>query len=100
LVQAFGSHALTIDDEPCHRMSSCGLLIADQELEDAFGQVQVAPGGGSQVGMPLRVVQKQERASAQHFARAPNEAPWKQVIAVHRLAVPIHIEGWRRAVWF
>ena len=76
------------------------LVIAGQELEDAFSQVEVAPVGSSQVRMPLRVVQEQERASAQHFARAPNEATWKQVIAVHRLAVPIHIEGWRRAAWF
>jgi hypothetical protein len=99
-VQEFGSHALTIDDEPGHRMSSRCLVITGQELRDAFGQVEVAPMGCSQVGMPLRVVQKQERASALYFARAPNEAPWKQVIAVHRLAVPIHVEGWRQAGWF
>ena len=71
------------------------LVIAGQELEDAFRQVKVAPVGSSQVGMPLRVVQEQESASTQHFARAPNKATWKQVIAVNRLAVPIHIEGWQ-----
>jgi len=69
------------------------LVIAGQELEDAFRQVKVAPVGSSQVGMPLRVVQEQESASTQHFARAPNKATWKQVIAVNRLAVPIHVRS-------
>ncbi len=67
---------------------------------DAFGQVEVTPVGGSQVGMPLRVVQEQEGASAQHFACAPDEAAWNQVIAVNRLAVAIHVEGRWLAVGF
>jgi len=50
--------------------------------------------------MPLRVVQEQEGASAQHFARAPNETAWDQVIAVDGLAVAIHVEGRWLAVWF
>ncbi len=77
------------------------LVIAGQELEDAFRQVEVAPMGSSQVRMPPRVVQEQESASAQHFARAPSaghvEASdrCKQACGAHP-----HEISWRRAVWF
>jgi hypothetical protein len=37
LMQEFGSHSFTIDDESCYRMSSRCLVIASQELLDAFG---------------------------------------------------------------
>jgi hypothetical protein len=69
------------------------LVIADQELADAFGQVQVASVSGGQMRMTKGVVQQQQGASAQHFAGASDESAGNEMIAEDRLAVPIHVRS-------
>lgn len=97
LMQEPASHSLAVDDESCHRLSVCRLVIASQQFRNAFRQVQVAPVSGGQMGMAEGIMQQQQGTSAQHFACPPDEPARKQMPAKDGFAVSIHVEGWGEA---
>src|SRR5690242_7384069 len=61
--------------------------------------MQIAPLGGGEKGMPLGIMQEQQRPAAQHLAGAPHQATWDQVIGVDGLLMSIHVHGTRWLAW-
>jgi hypothetical protein len=96
----FGSHLIAVHNDPLHSEHPGLLLVAGHDGRQSDGQMGIPPMSHSQQWVTVLVVQQDQCSTSQHDTQAPHQSSRDQCIGVHRLAMPIDVEGGGRTKVF